>query len=214
MASGLGRTPFGDKDYEQTLNKWFDELFDDQQKESSDVEDQNDETIQENEIIEDDSTSTSEQEYVPSDHEEEGSEVEVETADQHLTQSGDNLQSDDVTDMSYKGKNNYTWKSKEPNKALRTLKHNIIIKLPSLKQAANRLGNNPDVCEIWNPLFDNEMLNEVVLRTNEKLEAVRSTHKNSDTTDTFCKCYSCQKPICLEHASKMCKNCVADQEDR
>ncbi|CAH2012129.1 unnamed protein product, partial [Acanthoscelides obtectus] len=145
--------------------------------------DSNDETLQEDKIIEDDCSSTSEQDYVPSDHEEEDSELEM-SVDQDSNSSRDNVQSDHVTGVvSYKGKNGYIWKSEEPNKAVRTPKHNIIIKLPSLKPAASRLGNNPDVGEIWNLLFDNEMLNEIVLRTNEKLEIVRSTHKNSNTTD-------------------------------
>ncbi|CAH1995006.1 unnamed protein product [Acanthoscelides obtectus] len=108
----------------------------------------------------------------------------MESVDQDSNSSRDNVQSDHVTGVvSYKGKNGYIWKSEEPNKALRTPKHNIIIKLPSLKPAASRLGNSPDVGEIWNLLFDNETLNEIVLRTNEKLEIVRSTHKSSNTTD-------------------------------
>ncbi|KAK5648100.1 hypothetical protein RI129_002992 [Pyrocoelia pectoralis] len=103
MASGLERVKCGDKNYEQTLQKWFDEPSDEEQNDSSEVENSNDEMFKEDQIIEDDCSSTSEQEYFPSDHEED-SNLEVEAVDDSNS-SGDNVQSDHVTGVvSYKVK--------------------------------------------------------------------------------------------------------------
>lgn len=65
------------------------------------------------------------------------------------------------------GKNRYKW-SKIPPTLGRTRSHNIIVHLPGLKQVAKNLQNS-DPINYWTLLITDEMINEIVKCTNEKI---------------------------------------------
>ena len=71
----------------------------------------------------------------------------------------------------------YKWNAREfYNKNTVTLKHNIILKLPSLKLIAWALPLNPDPVEVWNLFLSPDILDEIVKWTNVKLESMRSKY--------------------------------------
>lgn len=69
----------------------------------------------------------------------------------------------------------YKWSSNEPTRNVRTPARNIIRGgLPGIRGPARTLGNNPTKLEVWNLLFDNDMIKTVVEYTNVKLEAAKA----------------------------------------
>ncbi|CAH1994995.1 unnamed protein product [Acanthoscelides obtectus] len=132
MASGLERVEFGDKDYEQKLGKWFDELeSDDEQKDSSKL----------------------------------------------------------------------AMQLVKPHMAKRLENPKLYKELQALIKGA---------------LEVDDLRNEPSTSRDERLEVKKTCFlcPYQKKRKTFYKCYCCQQSICLEHARKMCKNCVADQGER
>nr|CAI5865823.1 unnamed protein product [Callosobruchus analis] len=86
--------------------------------------------------------------------------------------------------QSYCGKNRYKWSAIPHNQNLniRTKKHNLVKVLPGLK-GPSKCGDNADPLQIWSFLFTEEMENEIVLRTNEKILLVQQTYKDPDRTE-------------------------------
>ncbi|KFM73858.1 PiggyBac transposable element-derived protein 4, partial [Stegodyphus mimosarum] len=76
------------------------------------------------------------------------------------------------------GKNEFKWSIQEPNKAVRTRSHNIILQLPGLKSAA-RIGPKVDPEGAWNLLFDESILRIIVKWTNVKINEIRMKYSDS-----------------------------------
>ncbi|XP_043471836.1 piggyBac transposable element-derived protein 3-like [Leptopilina heterotoma] len=86
-----------------------------------------------------------------------------------------------------KGKNcDYYWSAEKPNSKKRMPQHNIILKLPTLKSSALELGETPDCLKVWELFFDKDIIEKIVLYTNQKLNSVNERlSRNSRDPDKF-----------------------------
>lgn len=80
------------------------------------------------------------------------------------------------------------WTNKPPPRNVRTPARNIIRGLPGLRGRARTLGNQPSKKEVWQLLFDDIIMDMILVNTNVKLEAVRAglsvTTKKNNYRDT------------------------------
>lgn len=83
----------------------------------------------------------------------------------------------------YVGKNNYSWTSSEPKKRKRIPQKNIITQVPGLRGRAKTLGDNPKAIEVWDLLFDETIVSEIVLWTNIKIIEMRSRLDDQSKVD-------------------------------
>ena len=161
MAGTSKSVQYGDKNYESILNNWYEEL----ESELSDYEDHRDE------------------DFCPvSDH---NSESEMEDSDEEQSeQNTDEVEGTEKTNQFYYGKNRYKWSAVSPNSNLntRTKKHNIVKVLPGLK-GPSKCGESADPLQIWSFLFTEEMENEIIQQTNEKIRFVRIKYSSTDRTE-------------------------------
>lgn len=79
------------------------------------------------------------------------------------------------------GKNRMKWALTAPTRNVRTPQHNIL-KLPTLRGAA-RLVESATPQEIWNTMFDSQMIAMVVQWTNVKLRKEASKYKDDKRTE-------------------------------
>lgn len=154
------RVKYGDKDYEETLLKWTEEVSSGE----SDIE--------------------SDADFVPSDHDTD-SEIEADEDFGHNLSQGEELQRGELdpspsTNFWY-GKNRYKWSKIPPfSKTTRTLKHNIVIKCPGLK---NRGIYKEEPENVWNTLFDNNIIRIILEWTNKRMARIRLKYKNETKSD-------------------------------
>ncbi|XP_024085514.1 piggyBac transposable element-derived protein 4-like [Cimex lectularius] len=83
----------------------------------------------------------------------------------------------DVTDdipVTYLGKDDTEWYSEEPSRCIRTRAENTIRGLPGLRGPARTLGVKPSPIEVWKLYMDDQIMQEILLRTNNKLECERA----------------------------------------
>lgn len=112
----------------------------------------------------------SDEEFIPSDHNSE-SEVELSEDDEEpiLTETDSNY---------FYGKNRFKWSKSSPvPKNTRTLKHNIVIKVPFVKSNGIYKAS-PE--EVWNFFFDEHILNVILLSSNARLARIRQKYKNNE----------------------------------
>lgn len=81
------------------------------------------------------------------------------------------------------GRNRYMWSAEEPKRNVRTPAHNIIVHLPGLKVKALRIGHSCTPLQIWECIFSEDMLVEVVTHTNEKIKEYRSRYADETRTE-------------------------------
>lgn len=164
----------GDKMFETSLQKWFDEVDSgsdgDEDKENTDFElsDHNSESEQ----------SASDLEDVPeddSDLEANESTTNMETADETSSDSGDHIPRKHY----YYGRNKFKWSNIEPSRNSRTRLHNIVTHLPGIRAPA-RIADHNQTDKVWNLLFTDEMIGLIVRWTNVKLENMSETYKRAD----------------------------------
>jgi len=73
------------------------------------------------------------------------------------------------------GKDESVWRKKEENKQRRTPQHNILRgPLPGPTRTARNLGQAPGKIQVWESYFTAEILSEILVNTNKKLEAYRA----------------------------------------
>nr|CAH7717457.1 unnamed protein product [Callosobruchus chinensis] len=149
MAGPSKRICLNDQDLEETLFKWYEEIC----SSESDVDD-----VSEDHTLESDHDSNSEI------SESEG-----------LDSGGEENIIDSGKTYVY-GRNRYRWCTSEVRPSSRTRKHNIVIKVPSLKGKAKALGEAADPLSIWNLLFSDNILEEVIQCTNKKLHVMRQRY--------------------------------------
>ncbi|KAF9419998.1 hypothetical protein HW555_003592, partial [Spodoptera exigua] len=78
----------------------------------------------------------------------------------------------------FRGKNKYKWSKLPPNRSsVRTPQHNIISRVPTSNLTQN---DGKDPYSLWKQYINNEMLSEMLLRTNEKLAEYRSKYVKQD----------------------------------
>lgn len=166
MADGAGpskRIRYGDSNYEEQAFKWFDEFMSGSDKDSEseyEVSDHNSESEQEC-----DQNDIEEMETMYSD------ETESEDAEQTAVPGGS---------KHFYGKNRYKWSSESFVSRSRTQKHNIITRVPTLRGNAALLGDKAYPMAVWNLLISDEMLDNILHWTNEKIE--RHRQKFTDTS--------------------------------
>lgn len=84
---------------------------------------------------------------------------------------------------SYFGKNKFKWSSEAPPGNVRTRAHNIISHIPGIIGSAKQLGQYCTQQSAWELLFREDMMDEVLLRTNEKLASVREKLADENRVD-------------------------------
>ncbi|XP_050302765.1 piggyBac transposable element-derived protein 3-like [Anthonomus grandis grandis] len=163
---------FCDTDFESTGLRWLDEI--------------------ENEMltaIESDEDSASESIYEPSEHdtdtEQEGEEEEFANTDE---QEDSEDYEEPVNQASKKsrnfyGKNRFKWSSESFTSRSRTPKHNIVLRLPTLRGSASLLGHEAQPFAVWNLLITDDMLKTILHWTNEKIKKQRANLKNSSRSE-------------------------------
>ncbi|XP_060808125.1 uncharacterized protein LOC132903564 [Amyelois transitella] len=115
--------------------------------------------------------------YQDEDLEENIPEVDSSNVECQITRGDSTDSSDDALPLSelrksnfYYGKNCYKWSKTPPNTRVRTLQHNIITHACGLKLTGE---NAKDPLSIWHKLIDDEMLQQVLTRTNKKIASYR-----------------------------------------
>lgn len=76
----------------------------------------------------------------------------------------------------------FRWKKEEGNQNVRTRQNNIITHLPGLKATALNLGENPDIEDVWNLVFTQDILNEVIQWTNVKIDSLVHSYKGTSVS--------------------------------
>lgn len=147
-----------DDNFEETLTKWYNECNSDE----SDIENEPDVDF----VIESEHETDSEQS--------ENSEDEIDNFEHTERQNS----------QSYFGKNRFKWSANEvvPRRG-RTLRHNIVLQLPGLKQASRALGLSASPMDVWNLLFSEDMLEHLVQWTNVKLQFYRQKFKRQNRSE-------------------------------
>lgn len=91
-------------------------------------------------------------------------------------EENDTVEVTDSAKTSIWGKNRYRWCTSEVRPSSKTRKHNILMKVPSLKEKARMLGDTADPFSIWNLLFSSNILQHIIQYTNKKLSTIRERY--------------------------------------
>lgn len=152
----------GDDKFEETVSKWFDECKSDESDIDNDVD--NDFAIVS------------------------GHDTESENSESNDDESDNEVSNEQEKNTNYFGKNSFKWSVNEvvPLRG-RTLRHNIVLQLPGLKQVCRSLGNSARPKDVWNLLFSEDMVGHLVQWTNVKIQSYRQKFKRegrSEIADT------------------------------
>lgn len=80
---------------------------------------------------------------------------------------------------SYFGKNRFRWSAFPAISRSRTAQHNIVRDVPGLKPLfRDVLHRNTKPLDLWNLFFKNDMLDEIIRHTNEKIRKMRPNYQN------------------------------------
>nr|CAI5849827.1 unnamed protein product [Callosobruchus analis]CAI5855842.1 unnamed protein product [Callosobruchus analis]CAI5859922.1 unnamed protein product [Callosobruchus analis]CAI5869836.1 unnamed protein product [Callosobruchus analis]CAI5870482.1 unnamed protein product [Callosobruchus analis] len=149
-----------DKDFEQLTLQWYEEANSDLS--GNDEDDQCEES-------EHDSAST------------------ISLSDEESSEGGvEDLEGVESNNYFY-GKNRFKWAKKAPSRFVRTPQHNIIVQLPGLRGEA-RAEDSATPEKVWSLLFDEEVIEELVICTNRKMRTMSGQY--NDETRTEMKIYS------------------------
>lgn len=148
----------GDDDFEETVLKWFNECESDESDIDNDVDD--DFAI------------------------ESGHDTESESSESSDDKSDNAVPNGRENNQNYFGKNRFKWSVREvvPLRG-RTLRHNIVLQLPGLKQVCRSLGNSAGPKDVWNLLFSENMVGHLVQWTNVKLRSYRIKFKRESRSE-------------------------------
>ncbi|KAK9720039.1 Transposase IS4 [Popillia japonica] len=152
----------GDDKFEETVLKWFNECKSDESDIDVDVD--NDFAIVS------------------------GHDTESENSESNDDESDNEVSNEQEKNTNYFGKNDFKWSVNEvvPLRG-RTLRHNIVLQLPGLKQVCRSLGNSARPKDVWNLLFSEDMVGHLVQWTNVKIQSYRQKFKRegrSEIADT------------------------------
>ncbi|KAG5876795.1 hypothetical protein JTB14_014125 [Gonioctena quinquepunctata] len=73
----------------------------------------------------------------------------------------------------YGGKRCFKWSKVPPSARVRHAAHNIVVSQKGLRGRAIQMGNNPDHIDVWHLIFTDDMKNEILCWTNQKIRASR-----------------------------------------
>lgn len=157
MAGPSKRIRFTDKNFEETVMEWYNEL-------NTDVSDID---------------NAPESEFVESEHDT-NSEISESESDSDV----DEHEAVSVTDAKkyVYSKNRFRWCTSEAYPSSRTRKHNIVVKVPTIRGKGRELGDAADPYSVWNLLFSNDILSEIIQWTNCKLSQMRAQYKNESSS--------------------------------
>ncbi|XP_022204262.2 piggyBac transposable element-derived protein 4-like [Nilaparvata lugens] len=79
-----------------------------------------------------------------------------------------------------KNKPAFKWRKKQPPTNVRTRNHNIIMKVPTLKDRAKALGDAPTPLQIFELLMTQDMFQEILHWTNLKISQAREKYKRKN----------------------------------
>jgi hypothetical protein len=145
-----------DRNFEETVSRWLEESDD------SDCDDNPEET-----------------EPIVSDHDTLSEQSATENYSDESSESSD--PSDDQRRSNYVyGKNQYKWAKAPPTRAVRTPRHNIIMKFPSTTLTT---GAPKDPFSLWHLYFDDEVLDHILLWTNAKIDCVRQKYSDKSKAE-------------------------------
>lgn len=177
MAKYVKKVKLGDKDYEETLLKWFDEAGSDCSEAENDDEVSLHDTDSEISEFEDEDIGTADIREAADTEEVES--VTVGNTDDLSSASASEV-GNTLSAKAYYGKNRFKWSASEPAKNKRTPRHNLVKHLPGLRGKARDLGENPDTMSVWNLIFSDEMLEEVRTHSNSRLARARESYSNEN----------------------------------
>lgn len=96
-----------------------------------------------------------------------------------LEDNQENIGSEGMTCLNYFGKNRFKWCSISPDTNVRTRSHNIIVHLPGVIGPAKLLGKSCTELASWTCIFTNNILDEVLLCSNKKMETIRNNFSDN-----------------------------------
>lgn len=105
------------------------------------------------------------------------------TTSQNAAPSSEHRETPTSTPRTYYGKNRYKWTADAPPSNVRTRSHNIISHLPGVIGPAKSLGKLCLEKSAWECLITSDILDEIVLRSNEKLARIRTKYADGNRTD-------------------------------
>ncbi|XP_073520049.1 uncharacterized protein [Phyllobates terribilis] len=85
--------------------------------------------------------------------------------------------------QTFYGKNKFKWSGEQPKPNIRTRRHNIVSHLPGVIGPARQLGRYCTHQSSWELLFTEDIIDEVILYTNEKLSELRLKLTDTDRSD-------------------------------
>ncbi|XP_030753898.1 piggyBac transposable element-derived protein 4-like [Sitophilus oryzae] len=159
---------YSDENYGKQLLNWYNEIdSDDSDRETELDPNEIEESVHDTESEQEDESEDIEHNKNESDNEEELDESEE----------------DEISSNYFYGKDRYKW-SKEPavSKNTRTMKHNIVTKLPGIKGIFYAEKKN-SALSIWNSLITNDMLDIIIRWTIVRLRRERLKYKNQNHSD-------------------------------
>lgn len=117
---------------------------------------------------------------INSNHNSESEQNVSETDESETVSSSDN--GDDIRSSKFLyGKNKFKWSVEEfSSKNTRTVRHNIITKLPGLRGPIKQFRDTACPSEIWNILFTNNIINEILIWINIKIDSFRNKSVKSN----------------------------------
>ncbi|CAH1979595.1 unnamed protein product [Acanthoscelides obtectus] len=166
MNGNPNRVRFTDPNFEETVQRWFEECDEDFSDQDADPESN---ITSENAITSDHET-TSELSYSASD--DDGRE------ETQVIESEEDSETSEPVNRYFYGKNRYKWAATEPTRNVRTPAHNIL-KLPGNKNALPSI----EPVDAWRKIFSDDILDIVVHYTNLKIQEFRSKPGNENRTE-------------------------------
>uniref|UniRef100_A0A1B6MC64 PiggyBac transposable element-derived protein domain-containing protein n=1 Tax=Graphocephala atropunctata TaxID=36148 RepID=A0A1B6MC64_9HEMI len=76
----------------------------------------------------------------------------------------------------------FKWRKTVPPSNVRTRRHNIISHVPGLKDKAKSLGDNPTPFQVWKLLITDDILEEVLNWTNQKIRSMKPKYSEQKLT--------------------------------
>nr|CAH7763977.1 unnamed protein product [Callosobruchus chinensis] len=156
---------YGEKNYEEQLMEWYHDAS------GSEVEDDDDEAIlsEHSSDSEIDAASEDAADQLEIDSRREIEETENTTEENEASEEQIIPEKEFV--KNFFGKNRYRWSSRETLSRSRTKSHNIVTQLPSLRVPYRAERATPKT--VWSYLITEEILNEILLWTNSRLQKER-----------------------------------------
>lgn len=160
---------YTDADFEETVMQWYE----DSEDSDADLDNCNETDKMESEHDSLSELSGSEDDEYTEDEAEEQSPHESAT----VGDNSENQKEKSLGKTNYFGKNRFRWSSQEMMSVSRTKRQNIIVQLPGLKGPSRTKNSTVDATTVWNFLFDDDILQQILLWTNARLSKERVEYK-------------------------------------